>query len=103
MLLFFLFFLELVVRPCLQSSSSLSLPTRNPFSTPVTLYHAALHLQARRCSSAAASWPVGLALGIFPNVASALMEVMKVCHQAVVDLRSPGVKKKNNKKKRRGG
>lgn len=27
-------------------------------------------------------------------MASALMEVMKVCHQAVVDLRSPGVKKK---------
>lgn len=43
---------------------------------------------------AAASWPVGLVWGIFPNVASALMEVMKVCHQAVVDLRSPKVKKK---------
>lgn len=37
---------------------------------------------------------MGLALRIFPNVGTALMEVMKVCHQAVVDLRSPGEKKK---------
>ena len=38
-------------------------------------------------AKAQASWPVGSALQIHPSVGTTLMEVMKVCHQAVVDVR----------------